>query len=71
MGFLQIVSFLLYYVKLFLQGSTPRSVYKVKYTLNNVKWGTLFPATTLIAVIGAQLSLLTYGILAYQNGLHV
>lgn len=52
MGFLQIVSFLLYYVKLFLQGSTPRSVYKVKYTLNNVKWGTLFPATTLIAVIG-------------------
>ncbi|KAI5121706.1 hypothetical protein M0805_002099 [Coniferiporia weirii] len=50
-GFLQIVPFLLYYVKLFILGSTPRSVYKIKYTLRNVHWGTLFPSMTLLAVI--------------------
>lgn len=50
-GFLQIVPLAIYYVKLFLMGSTPRSVYTIKYTLRNIQWGTLFPATTLIAVI--------------------
>lgn len=53
-GFLQIVPLIIYYVKLFLMGSTPRSVYKIKYTLRHVSWGTLFPSTTLIVVISAS-----------------
>ena len=50
-GFLQVVPLVLYYVKLFILGSTPRSVYNIKYTLRNIQWGTLFPSVTLIAVI--------------------
>jgi len=42
---------IVYYVKLFLLGSTPRSVYGIKNTMRSVQWGTLFPATTLIMVI--------------------
>ena len=50
-GFLQVVPLVIYYAKLFILGSTPRSIYDIKYTLRGVAWGTLFPATTLIAVI--------------------
>lgn len=50
-GFLQVVPLILYYVKIFLMGSTPRSIYGIKYTLRNVSWGTLFPVTTLLVVI--------------------
>lgn len=50
-GFLQVVPLILYYVKLFILGSTPRSIYAIKYTLRAVSWGTLFPVTTLLAVI--------------------
>jgi hypothetical protein len=42
-GFLQIVSLIVYYVKLFLLGSTPRSVYNIKNGMSSVRWGTLFP----------------------------
>lgn len=42
-GFLQIVPLIVYYVKLFLLGSTPRSVYAIKNTMRSVQWGTLFP----------------------------
>ncbi|KAK4698531.1 calcium permeable stress-gated cation channel, partial [Phenoliferia sp. Uapishka_3] len=56
---LQIVTLITYYVKLFLLGSTPRSVYKIKFQLQNVKWGTLFPNMTLLTVIG-----LTYSVIA-------
>lgn len=52
-GFLQIVALIVYYVKLYLLGSTPRSVYGIKYTMRSVAWGTLFPGTTLIVVIGS------------------
>ena len=50
-GFLQVVPLVLYYVKLFILGSTPRSIYAIKYTLRSVSWGTLFPGITLLAVI--------------------
>ncbi|KAF8627878.1 hypothetical protein AX15_004194 [Amanita polypyramis BW_CC] len=50
-GFLQIVTLIIYYVKLFIFGSTPRSVYGVKYGAPSVAWGTLFPMITLLSVI--------------------
>lgn len=58
-GFLQVVSLALYYVKLFLMGSTPRSIYKIKYTLRNVSWGTLWPVTTLLVVISLAYSIIS------------
>jgi len=51
-GYLQIVPLVVYYAKLFLLGSTPRSIYTIKYDLRDVAWGTLFPSITLISVIG-------------------
>lgn len=43
-GLLQIVPLILYYVKLFILGSTPRSVFGIKYNMNGVAWGTLVSA---------------------------
>nr|XP_019042928.1 hypothetical protein I302_08637 [Kwoniella bestiolae CBS 10118]OCF21858.1 hypothetical protein I302_08637 [Kwoniella bestiolae CBS 10118] len=48
---LQIVSLVLYYVKIVLFGGSPRSVYKSRYNLNTQNWGTTFPAITVYAVI--------------------
>ncbi|GAA5875622.1 hypothetical protein JCM1840_003281 [Sporobolomyces johnsonii] len=56
---LQVVTLIVYYVKLFLLGSTPRSVYGIKFNMSNVAWGTLWPSMTLLTVIG-----LTYSIIA-------
>ncbi|THU93637.1 DUF221-domain-containing protein [Dendrothele bispora CBS 962.96] len=50
-GFLQIVPLVIYYVKLYLLGSTPRSVWGIKYGARSVAWGTLFPGITLLTVI--------------------
>ncbi|EPQ52218.1 DUF221-domain-containing protein [Gloeophyllum trabeum ATCC 11539] len=50
-GFLQAVPLVLYYVKLYILGSTPRSVYNIKYVGRSVAWGTLFPGTTLLVVV--------------------
>ncbi|KAF9458987.1 hypothetical protein BDZ94DRAFT_1269342 [Collybia nuda] len=50
-GFLQIVPLVIYYVKLFILGSTPRAVYGIKYGLRSVAWGTTFPSITLLVVI--------------------
>ncbi|KAL8284084.1 hypothetical protein RQP46_005197 [Phenoliferia psychrophenolica] len=50
---LQVVTLILYYVKLFILGSTPRSVYKIKFGLSK------FPNMTLLATIG-----LTYSVIA-------
>jgi hypothetical protein len=47
---LQIVGLVLYYVFLFLLGSTPRKIFSLKMTMGGVAWGTLFPATTLLTV---------------------
>lgn len=51
-GFLQIVTLILYYVKLILLGSTPRSIYGLKFGARSVEWGTLYPTITLLVVIG-------------------
>ncbi|WWC69648.1 uncharacterized protein I206_103591 [Kwoniella pini CBS 10737] len=48
---LQIISLVLYYVKIILFGGSPRSVYKSRYSLNTQRWGTDFPAVTVYAVI--------------------
>jgi calcium permeable stress-gated cation channel len=48
---LTIVPLVIYYVKLILLGSTPRSIFTIKYTMTSVQWGTLFPTITLLVVI--------------------
>ncbi|KIJ61898.1 hypothetical protein HYDPIDRAFT_176850 [Hydnomerulius pinastri MD-312] len=50
-GFLAVVQLVLYYVKLVILGSTPRSIYNIKYGARTVAWGTLFPSITLLTVI--------------------
>lgn len=55
-GLLTIIPLIIYYVKLVLLGSTPRSIFTIKYTMRNVAWGTLFPITTLLVVICRLLS---------------
>jgi len=50
-GFLQIGPLVMYYVKLTLFASTPRSVYAAKYSPRTTEWGTLFPRTTQLVVI--------------------
>jgi hypothetical protein len=60
MGFLQIGSLVVYYVKLVLLGSTPRSIYNIKYGARTVQWGTLFPGITLLVVIGKFYWLVRY-----------
>ncbi|KAJ7064856.1 hypothetical protein C8F01DRAFT_777426 [Mycena amicta] len=57
-GFLQIVPLIIYYVKLYLLGSTPRSVYGIKYGARGVAWGTLFPSITLLSVIALVYSVI-------------
>ena len=58
-GFLQAVPLALYYVKITLLGSTPRSVYKIKYSPRTSNWGTLFPSTTLLVVITLGYSIIS------------
>lgn len=48
---LQAAPLVIYYAKLFVLGSTPRSVYSIKYDLRDVFFGTLFPSITLLMVI--------------------
>lgn len=50
---------MLYYVKLFILGSTPRSIYTIKYTLRDVAWGTLWPGTTLLVVVTISYSVIS------------
>ncbi|KAF8321947.1 uncharacterized protein EI90DRAFT_3078614, partial [Cantharellus anzutake] len=58
-GLLQLVPLIIYYVKLFLLGSTPRSVYAITHTLQDVQWGTLFPSVSLIVVITVAYSVIS------------
>jgi hypothetical protein len=58
-GFLQIVTLVVYYVKKFIFGSAPRSLYGVKYGMSSVAWGTLFPMITLISVIAMGYSIIS------------
>ncbi|KAK0474157.1 hypothetical protein IW261DRAFT_1341695 [Armillaria novae-zelandiae] len=58
-GFLQIVPLAIYYVKLYLLGSTPRSIWGIKYGARNVAWGTLFPGITLLTTITLGYSIIS------------
>ncbi|KAG5732300.1 hypothetical protein E4T56_gene11425 [Termitomyces sp. T112] len=58
-GFLQIVPLIIYYVKLFILGSTPRSVHGIKFGLGSVDWGTTFPNITLLVVITLGYSIIS------------
>lgn len=58
-GFLQIVPLAIYYVKLYLLGSTPRSIWGIKYGTRNVAWGTLFPGITLLTTITLGYSIIS------------
>ncbi|KAI9567494.1 hypothetical protein HD554DRAFT_2329143 [Boletus coccyginus] len=58
-GFLAIVQLVLYYVKLFILGSTPRSIYNIKFAPRSVAWGTLFPGITLLTVITLGYSIIS------------
>jgi len=53
------VPLIVYYVKLFLLGSTPRSVYAIKNTMRSVQWGTLFPTTSLLMVVTLAYSVIS------------
>lgn len=55
-GILQIVRLILYYVKVILLGGTPRNLYKVRYTMEDVQFGQLFPAQLLLVVIALAYS---------------
>jgi hypothetical protein len=58
-GFLQGVPLAIYYVKLIILGSTPRSVYDIKYGLRSIDWGTTFPGITLLVVITLAYSIIS------------
>ncbi|KAJ7266968.1 hypothetical protein B0H12DRAFT_1179433 [Mycena haematopus] len=58
-GFLQVVPLVIYYVKLFLLGSTPRSIYNIKYGARSIAWGTTFPGVTLLVVIALVYSVIS------------
>ena len=45
--------------KITLLGSTPRSVYTIKYSPRTSIWGTLFPTTTLLVVITLGYSIIS------------
>lgn len=49
------MALIVYYVKLFLLGSTPRSIWGIKYGKTSVAWGTTFPGITLLVVIGKSI----------------
>ncbi|KAG9096822.1 hypothetical protein FS749_007665 [Ceratobasidium sp. UAMH 11750] len=69
-GLLQAVPLVSYYVKLYILGSTPRPIYNIKYTLRNVAWGTLFPAMSLITVIGITYSIISPSIDSLERASH-
>ncbi|WVR05022.1 hypothetical protein IAU60_002034 [Kwoniella sp. DSM 27419] len=48
---LQIISLVIYYIKVILFGGSPRSVYRSRYQLNVDNMGTTFPGVTVYAVI--------------------
>jgi calcium permeable stress-gated cation channel len=58
-GFLQIAPLVMYYIKITLLGSTPRSVYKIKYSPRTSNMGTLFPTITQLVVITLGYSIIS------------
>jgi hypothetical protein len=57
-GFLQIVGLIIYYIKKFLLGSTPRKTWHIDHDMGSVAWATLFASTTLLSVIGIGYSII-------------
>lgn len=47
-GILQIGRLIVYYVKAFLLGGSPRALHKVRYTMPSVKFGQLYPGQLLV-----------------------
>ncbi|OAX32894.1 DUF221-domain-containing protein, partial [Rhizopogon vinicolor AM-OR11-026] len=58
-GFLNAFGLALYYVKLSLLASTPRSVYNIKYAPSTIAWGAVFPGVTLLVVITLAYSIIS------------
>ncbi|KAF9239859.1 hypothetical protein BU15DRAFT_87863 [Melanogaster broomeanus] len=58
-SFLAAVQLVLYYAKLYILGSTPRSVFNIKFGPRTVAWGTLFPSITLLTVITLGYSIIS------------
>lgn len=56
--FIQYSELAAFYAKLFLLGSTPRAVYRIRFGMRSLQWGTVFPDTTLLVVISAWARLL-------------
>lgn len=48
---LQIISLVIYIIKLILLGGTPRSVWGLRYTMQTPTWGQTFPNVTIVAII--------------------
>ncbi|KAK9898455.1 DUF221-domain-containing protein [Cystobasidium minutum MCA 4210] len=55
-GILQIGRLIVYYVKAFLLGGSPRALHKVRYTMPSVKFGQLYPGQLLVVVIALAYS---------------
>ncbi|KAI8451639.1 hypothetical protein BY996DRAFT_7281872 [Phakopsora pachyrhizi] len=55
---LQVFDLILYYLKLSVFASTPRSVFNICYTMSRPQFGTLFPNTTLLATLGLAYSII-------------
>ncbi|KDN35488.1 hypothetical protein RSAG8_11526, partial [Rhizoctonia solani AG-8 WAC10335] len=55
----QIVPLVLYYVKLYIFRSMPRSIYNIRYSLRKVAWGTLFPLMAPITGVGLAYSIIS------------
>ncbi|KAI0289410.1 hypothetical protein B0F90DRAFT_1812537 [Multifurca ochricompacta] len=58
-GFLQAVPLAMYYIKITLLGSTPRSVYGIEFSPRTSNWGTLFPTMTQLVVITLGYSIIS------------
>ncbi|KZT65313.1 DUF221-domain-containing protein [Daedalea quercina L-15889] len=58
-GFLAYIPLAIYYVKLYLTGSTPRSIYNIKYRLRSVQWGNTFPVVSLLVCITLAYSVIS------------
>ncbi|TIB78925.1 DUF221-domain-containing protein [Wallemia mellicola] len=57
-GLLQIGGLVVYYIKAWLLGSTPRARWAIFNTMPGVAWGTLFPSLTLLVVITVAYSII-------------
>jgi hypothetical protein len=53
-GFLQLITLIIYYIRVILAGSTPRSLYNTKFGPHTLTLGTAFPATTLLMCISTS-----------------